>query len=177
MKHPGGSFAYKTSYNGKSAIIATDSEITEKIRNIDTILKQLIGHDWIGCFKNVWGIKIGSTPIADNENIQVSNKNEIKDELFRNRKDKCFFFEYHEHMDYKAAEELQKRNAENATLKKSLFRMVPKRYKENVKRQFFKKVDLAIGEEEKSLLAETYREDIIKLQQLIKKDLNHWLES
>ena len=30
MKHPGGCFSYKISSNGKSAIIATDSEITEK---------------------------------------------------------------------------------------------------------------------------------------------------
>ncbi|MBN1697818.1 MAG: MBL fold metallo-hydrolase [Spirochaetales bacterium] len=30
MKHPGGSFAYKVVHKGKSAIVATDSEITEK---------------------------------------------------------------------------------------------------------------------------------------------------
>jgi phosphoribosyl 1,2-cyclic phosphodiesterase len=35
MKHPGGSFAYKVVHDGKSVVVATDSEITEKEFRLD----------------------------------------------------------------------------------------------------------------------------------------------
>lgn len=61
-------------------------------------------------------------------------------------------------------------------LKKNFFRLVPDSLKENFKSLFFKKEKtVPMTAEEKKWAAGFYREDILRLQELINRDLSNWI--
>lgn len=106
--------------------------IDKKNRNINSITGILNKHTAIGCHKKVWWLPIDKVSLNDSKvvkmgekpklTIKIKNETKIIEELNRNRKSECFFFEFKEYMQFEAAEELQKRETENFALKKSLNR-------------------------------------------------------
>ncbi len=62
-------------------------------------------------------------------------------------------------------------------IKRPLYRLIPQSLKYNVKNSFFTIKNLPeLSNNDKNFLIQFYKEDIIKLSDLIEEDLSHWLE-